>query len=161
MGNPGNAGIGGVFRDHEGKFVAAFARNIGSARNNKAETWALLRGVQLAIDLDIKKLLIESDSSFLFYCLCRQEDHPNTQTLLVETKLLLQKCEQVKFKFGYRECNKVADWLAKKGADMKTSEEWVFYFEPLWLKKIVHQDLVSSWSRCTSKLCTNSIDLVA
>lgn len=54
----------------------------------------------------------------------------------------------------------MADWLAKKGATMKINEECVFDYEPLCLKKLVHQDFVSIWCPSTSKLCMNSVDLV-
>lgn len=35
--NIGNGGIGRIIRDHEGSFVAAFAKNIGISTNNKVE----------------------------------------------------------------------------------------------------------------------------
>lgn len=110
--------------------MAAFSQDIGCATNNKAKTSALFKGVQLAIDLDIKNLLIESDSSFIFYCICSQEHHPITRTLLAETKLLLQKCDRVTF-------NNVVDQLAKKRASMEINEESLFGNEHLCLKNLL------------------------
>ena len=39
--NPGEAGIGGVFRDAEGKILRTFAMDCGEASNNEAELHAL------------------------------------------------------------------------------------------------------------------------
>ena len=41
QGNPGHAGGGGLIRDHDGKWVKGYMRNIGQATSVAAEIWAL------------------------------------------------------------------------------------------------------------------------
>lgn len=83
--NAGKAGIGGVIRNHRGEFEAAFAKNIGIATNNKAELWALKHDLQTVVDLDINKIIIETDSSFLISCFRSKETmHSSHKTLFQE-----------------------------------------------------------------------------
>ena len=41
QGNPGRAGGGSLIRDHDGKWVKGYMRNIGQATSVAAEFWAL------------------------------------------------------------------------------------------------------------------------
>lgn len=45
--------------------------------------------------------------------------HSNHQTLVMDTKRLMKKIDQVVLKFGYREINGVAEYLAKKEASLQ------------------------------------------
>lgn len=63
--NPGNTGIVGIIRDRQGNMVAIFTKNIGLTPNNKAEVWAFYHGITLAANLEITKLIIETDSIIL------------------------------------------------------------------------------------------------
>ncbi|XP_026419571.1 uncharacterized protein LOC113315517 [Papaver somniferum] len=60
----GNAGIGGILRGDDGHFLAAFAKLIYRNSNNVAELWAIRDGMQLARNIGIQKLLVESDSQY-------------------------------------------------------------------------------------------------
>lgn len=126
-GNPGNAGIGGVIRNHKGEFIAAFAKNIGLATNNKAETWAFVQGLKIALELDIRNLIIDTDSLFLVSCLNSQEEpHSCLGTLLSDAKEILRNMDQVQIRFCYRELNKVADYMAKMGSKLQPNEAKLF-----------------------------------
>ncbi|KAH9326472.1 hypothetical protein KI387_006650, partial [Taxus chinensis] len=61
-GNPGLVGRGGIIRDHNGDWILAYAGRLGTQSNNVAESRALLWGVSLAKEKEIKHILIEGDS---------------------------------------------------------------------------------------------------
>ncbi|KAJ8422016.1 hypothetical protein Cgig2_007566 [Carnegiea gigantea] len=61
-GNPRPAGGGGIFRDHYGNSIRAFACNFGWCTSVKAEALALLKGLRIAWDMGYKKLEITLDS---------------------------------------------------------------------------------------------------
>ncbi|GLU22702.1 hypothetical protein SLE2022_387580 [Rubroshorea leprosula] len=71
--NLGLAGAGGVFRDHEGKWIIGFAKNLCFGLNNECEFWALKQdckflwpknGLEIALSLWFRKVEIETDSKF-------------------------------------------------------------------------------------------------
>ena len=62
QGNPGLAGRGGLIRDHDGKWVKSYMRNIGQATSVAAEFWALRDGLMLATQLGINHLHVELDA---------------------------------------------------------------------------------------------------
>ncbi|KAJ8430823.1 hypothetical protein Cgig2_034150 [Carnegiea gigantea] len=61
-GNPGPSGGGGIFRDHYGNWIKAFACNFGWCTSVKAEVLALLKGLRVAWDMGYKKLETNLDS---------------------------------------------------------------------------------------------------
>ncbi|PWA45031.1 hypothetical protein CTI12_AA521190 [Artemisia annua] len=61
-GNPGEAGGGGILRDSRGYFLRAFTENYGICTVTRAEILALLRGIVMARDVGIRKLIIKLDS---------------------------------------------------------------------------------------------------
>ena len=64
-GNPGHAGGGGTIRDHLGKWITGFSANFGSCTLVKAELLALLKGLQIAKEEGIGRLLIQMDSQIV------------------------------------------------------------------------------------------------
>lgn len=46
-GNPCSSGGGGIIRDHNGNFRAAYAEHYGNCSNNMAEAKALFQGMKL------------------------------------------------------------------------------------------------------------------
>jgi dinuclear metal center YbgI/SA1388 family protein len=67
-GNPGPAAIGGRLLNSEGELEEEFADTIGTATNNVAEYQALITGLELALDRQVRKLTVHSDSELV----CRQ-----------------------------------------------------------------------------------------
>jgi ribonuclease HI len=63
-GNPGPAAYA-VVLNRPGEAVVEEADTIGTASNNVAEYTALLRGLELAIDLGVKQLAVFSDSELM------------------------------------------------------------------------------------------------
>ncbi|XP_075663469.1 uncharacterized protein LOC142633081 [Castanea sativa] len=65
IGNLGNAGAGGLIRDHSGNWIKGYMRNIGVATSIIAEFWALRDGLLLASQLGINHLIIELDAKVI------------------------------------------------------------------------------------------------
>jgi hypothetical protein len=61
-GNPGPAGLGGLFRDGEGKTRWVFAEWVGEMTNNEAELWAVYEGLRIAVRNRYRNMEIEGDS---------------------------------------------------------------------------------------------------
>lgn len=64
-GNPGKAGFGGIFRDHEGSPLLIFFGNIGWDTNNSTELEGLWQGLLLSQRHGFQTLEIEVDSLIL------------------------------------------------------------------------------------------------
>lgn len=74
----GDIGAGGVTRDGSGCWKNGFMINIGSGDVLQAEAWGLFYGIQLALDMQISNLEVESDSAVLINLLQNydSECHP-------------------------------------------------------------------------------------
>jgi ribonuclease HI len=70
-GNPSAAGYGVVFRNHHGHIILINASSLGHSTNNAAELLGLIRGLQLAIENDFTKLIVEGDSQIIINLLRR------------------------------------------------------------------------------------------
>ncbi|KAL6527395.1 hypothetical protein OROGR_016485 [Orobanche gracilis] len=96
-GKPGNAGIGGVLRDHNGLILCKFAASVGIKDSNEAEFLAIIFAVETSLKQPRsmeKDLIIESDSSNAVSWIKRKRECP----------------------WSLREANHIADALAKQGA---------------------------------------------
>jgi ribonuclease HI len=115
-GQNGKIAAGGVLRNSQGHWINGFQANLGIGEVLDAETWALFLGLKLAVECNITNLLVESDSAILVNSLLYSNNdlHP-LGSLLACCKKLLQKFISVSVVHIYRECNMVADALAKNG----------------------------------------------
>lgn len=64
-GNPGNAGFGGIFRDHKGTPILTYLGSIGWDTNNSTELEGLWQGLIIAQKQGIFLLVIEGDLQIL------------------------------------------------------------------------------------------------
>ena len=118
LGNPGIAGGGGVIRDWAGNWVAGFSRKIGVATSLVAELWAIRDGLMLCIDRRLTMVEVESDAKVVVDML--GDSHYSNiaiAPLLEDCRFLLSQIPQVRIKHCYREANRCADKLARKGAN--------------------------------------------
>jgi len=118
-GNPGPAGIGGVISDSNGEFLVEFKKYIGVATNNIAEYMALIEGLRLAIDNEIKALDCYLDSELIVKQLNGQYKvkDSNMKLLFAKVTELLSNFDSVKFEHVRRENNKEADRLVNEALD--------------------------------------------
>ncbi|KAH0776418.1 hypothetical protein KY290_007829 [Solanum tuberosum] len=72
MPNLGLAGFGGVARDDQGRWLGGFYGRLGMKATSSltTELWAIHGGLILAKDNDLKKVIIETDSSEALKWLC-------------------------------------------------------------------------------------------
>jgi len=64
-GNPGKAGHGGIFRNHEGQPLLLYFGSIGWDTNNSVELEGVWQGMNLVHQHNFHPLIIEGDSQNL------------------------------------------------------------------------------------------------
>ncbi|GLT37826.1 hypothetical protein SLA2020_121150 [Shorea laevis] len=118
----GQAGAGGVFRDHRGHWLLGYTRNIGHTNSLAAELWAIRDGLSLAVERGFTKIIVETDSKVAVTLLNSNyiNFHP-LATLLDDCRALLCQIPEVHLHHIYREANSVADLLAKMGTTLASS----------------------------------------
>ncbi|KAK8569113.1 hypothetical protein V6N12_007645 [Hibiscus sabdariffa] len=112
MRNSGLGSIGGVFRDFNGEFLFGFAKKIGIIDAFQAELWAILIGLDLALRLDHKHLIVQCNNYDVVGLLSQPtlfSPHPLVQSILQVLSLTFD----VQFVHIYRESNMAADFMAK------------------------------------------------
>jgi ribonuclease HI len=121
-GNPGESGIGFVFKDEHGKTISRGYGYIGEGTNNVAEYKALLACLKAAPQTNCTRLIIHSDSELLVRQM-RGEYKIKDQTLksyFVKIHRVLAKAPfEMEIKYIRREENREADQLANLGIDSR------------------------------------------
>ncbi len=110
------AGIGGVFYQ-QGNEILTFSEFYGDATNNEAEYYALIKGLGLAVDMNISQLKIFSDSQLIVKQINGEFNvkHENMIPLHTTAQSLLAKFDSWIIDHIPRERNSVADKLSKAG----------------------------------------------
>jgi ribonuclease HI len=118
-GNPGPAAIGVVIRDEGGNTIASISRRLGVTTNNQAEYRAVIAGLEKAISLGTRRIMIKSDSELVVKQLNGQYKIKNTalRPLYQEIVRLFSSFESVSITGIPREQNSAADALANKALD--------------------------------------------
>ena len=120
-GNPGPSAIGGVIKDHNGKVLHQFKEYIGISTNNFAEYSALIKGLSLALENNIKVLDCYLDSELVvkqINGLYRVKDE-NLKLLYTKVKDLIFGFNSVSFLHVKRSENSAADKLVNQALDEK------------------------------------------
>lgn len=108
------AGCGGVIRDPVGHSRGGLVHNIGLCSPFQAESWALLKGLQLAVSLGFKSLIVKSDSRLVVDQITNTHDEDGmASNILWVCKQITRQLDDVRFEVIQREKNNVADGLAK------------------------------------------------
>ncbi|XP_059068651.1 uncharacterized protein LOC131859122 [Cryptomeria japonica] len=114
-GNPGKSGIGVVLFDHNTMIVKAVGKFIGVGSNNSAEFQTLSFGLDLAISLGIKDIIIEGDSMLVFQSVSTKKCASWHLQYLLDRILAQLKCfSTFTISHCYREINVIADYLANR-----------------------------------------------
>jgi ribonuclease HI len=121
-GNPGESGIGFLFKDEHGRTINRGYGYIGEGTNNVAEYKALLACLKAAPETKCTRLIVHSDSELLVRQL-KGEYKVKDQTLkayFVKIHRLLAKAPfEMEIQYISREQNKEADQLANLGIDSR------------------------------------------
>jgi len=118
-GNPGPAGCGAVIYDENGVVVKQLSRYLGHTTNNVAEYEGLLMGLEAALQLGRKRIVVQSDSELLVRQLngrYRVKDE-KLKVLFQRAMTLLRQFDSYRILHVGRELNKVADRLANQAID--------------------------------------------
>jgi len=120
-GNPGPAGIGAVLLDKDGNRVGEVSKFIGIATNNVAEYLGAIYGLQEAIHLKAKRIVLLVDSQLIARQL-RGEYKVKDQTMKKFFDLavnLFREFDSVEIKEIPREENADADELVNKAINLQ------------------------------------------
>jgi ribonuclease HI len=121
-GNPGESGIGVVFKDEKGAIVTKLCGYIGEATNNIAEYKALIACLKNAPKTKCSRLVVHSDSELMVRQLLGEYKvkDPNLKLMFLKVRRLLAKAPfEFEIKHVGREFNKEADQLANLGIDSR------------------------------------------
>ncbi|CAM0946480.1 unnamed protein product [Alopecurus aequalis] len=108
----GRASIGGVLRDCYGHAILAFGEKTQHAGVGVVEARALIRGLHLALQIGIDRLVVEGDDLTLVRLLRGESAHTRIPWAMYDDIIKLLCCFQdVEVLHVYREGNQVADQL--------------------------------------------------
>jgi ribonuclease HI len=125
-GNPGAAGYGVVFHNHHGHIILINVGSLGHTTNNAVELWGLIRGLQLAIEHNFTKLIVEGDSQIIINIFSKILNGVDPERISPSWRLshglktitdLMQPNHAVIPAHIRRKANQVADELANLGTN--------------------------------------------
>jgi len=148
-GNPGPAGIGIVICDESGTVLKSVGENIGLATNNVAEYTALLRGLELALDMSFCHVIVNTDSELLAKQINGhyRVKSPDISPLFDCALDLMGKFKTVRVNHVTRDKNKQADKLASQAASVRTTLELEEVAQPAPEAKMIKRLSVRTSSR--------------
>lgn len=122
-GNPGPAGYGLLLRDTEGRIEISAWGFLGETTNNVAEYQGLLAALREAKKLGATSLVVRTDSELMQRQLTGvyKVRQPHLQTLYREALNLISAIGGFKVLHVRREENKLADSLANRAMDLRSS----------------------------------------
>ena len=126
--NLGKAGVGGLFRDHEGNWVKGYARGIGHTNSFLAELWALRDGLNIAREMGVSNLIIKLDALSIVLLMNNEAENIMMEPLLSDCKSLLKQIPNKRVLHIFCEVNQCADALAKLGA--QSGSHFVVFCNP-------------------------------
>ncbi|KAK9279176.1 hypothetical protein L1049_012854 [Liquidambar formosana] len=138
----GIGGMGIVIRSAKGIFIAGMAKKIPFMRSAQmVETIALREGLQFALDMGIRGLMVESDAKGIIDCLNRRRIMLEKIVILCDDIWLLGQAAQViAYRYVPRVDNRVANAIAKFALRVDDFEVWLEH-HPSWLYPLLEEDL--------------------
>ena len=118
-GNPGPSGAGVVLLDKKGEQIFELSRYLDKGTNNEAEYRALIRGLEAAADLGVKRVEIFLDSELVVRQLSGKYKVRNARlrSLFDQAVSILQQFDDYAIFHVGRELNQQADRLANEAID--------------------------------------------
>lgn len=119
-GNPGQAAIGAVIKDEQGRLIASVSRRIGRATNNQAEYRAIIAALEEAVRLGLRQVDVKMDSELVVKQINGEYrvKKATLKPLYQQMKQLLGSLEGFTVTHIPRRQNGEADRLANKALDM-------------------------------------------
>ena len=127
-GNPGLAGAGAVIYINNEEVWTGSSFVGTNSTNNEAEYAGLILGLEKALEMNIKNLLVNGDSQLVIHQMTGKYrcNSPNLIPLFQTAKKLEQKFENIKFEHLLRNLNHRADELANIAIIDKTVQKLVY-----------------------------------
>lgn len=118
-GNPGPAAIGVTVKDENNRLLASISETIGNTTNNQAEYRALIAGLEKAINLGAKEVVVNSDSELLVKQLQGHYRVKNAELKSLYSEVVKLAYSLARFRIAAipRELNREADKLANMALD--------------------------------------------
>lgn len=117
LGNLGRVGGGGIIHNSHGEWVSGYARAIRHTTSVAAELWAQRDGINLCIDLNLTDVIIEMDDKLVVNLMQNGRERPSgNDVIIADGKEGLQKIPRARIQHCYKEANKCAEALIRKGA---------------------------------------------
>jgi len=122
-GNPSNIlGLGYIIKNSNKTETiedGSYRFPTSSGTNNEAEYYALIKGLKLALDCNIKSIIVEGDSNLIINQMMGkyQVKAENLIPLYNSAKILDEQFDHIEYRHIRREFNKEADKLANKALD--------------------------------------------
>ncbi|XP_035542880.1 uncharacterized protein LOC118345390 [Juglans regia] len=156
FGNPGPLGVGCIIRDDKGDLLCGFATTTGHNSNNYAELMGLLHGLWHIGLLGVFCVVIELDSMLVLNWLRNQrcglwymEDYwDEIQSRIAGLNVSFVHC--------YRECNSVANGIAKVGAKGQSSSRFSLLELPAPIRGFFLQENMISLKKTAMDLIDES-----
>lgn len=117
--NPGDAGVGAVIKDEDGKIVETVSEYLGVATNNVAEYTALIRALETALKFRPDDVDCFLDSQLIVRQMngAYRIKNPTLLRLADKVRRLSRKIGRIQFHHIGRENNREADRLANEAID--------------------------------------------
>ncbi|KAF7838390.1 ribonuclease H [Senna tora] len=110
-----SAGCGGLLRDSKGEWVGGFMAKLGPSSVLSAELWSFYYGLNMAWELGMQKIEVESDSkAALIQIKGEQAMAQPLHPIIPRIRSLLKRDWEIELKHIPRQINKCADILAKQ-----------------------------------------------
>lgn len=108
-------GIRGVIRNHRVIWVLGFTKYIGAAPPILVEAWALFEGLQIATQLDIDIIKVETDCQTLVHIMTNQFSNKHPMFVIITNCMhLTSKFVEFSLKKIGRKKNKCVDIMTKQ-----------------------------------------------
>ncbi|CAO2842740.1 unnamed protein product [Amaranthus hypochondriacus] len=116
-GKTGKSSIGGVFRDHNAKFLLGYAESIGKTDSTDAELAALLRGLELIIENGWNDAWLEGDAEALVNVITKKRTMKSleAQKYVSHINTIMPVLNKYIMTHIYREGNRAAHKFAQIG----------------------------------------------
>jgi probable phosphoglycerate mutase len=118
-GNPGPSGYGAVIEDSKGRVLAELSEFVGIQTNNFAEYSGLLGVLRWAVEHNVKRLCVVSDSELMVKQMQGKYavKSPILRPLFEEARKLSRRINSFEMRHTLRGGNKTADRLANEAMD--------------------------------------------
>ena len=139
------AGGGGLIHNEKGEWVKGFARAIGIKTSVVAELWALQDGIRFRIALKLPAVEIELDAKVVIDLVNKDSNNLNSlDALVADCKEGLKLIPHVRLIHCFREANKCADNLARRGA-LLNQDFVVFIHPPSEVELLIRLDVIGTF----------------